>query len=411
MKSLWNSLRIILLVAASGLLITSCNGDSMTRIDILEGIVWFDQDEDGILDEDEEGVEGVMIHLFSLGDEETRTTYTDKDGAYVFRDTGKGTRYLQFEEPEGYHFTEQHVGDNVWLDSDADPLSGYTENFEHYDDDEGYPFHAGLIMELIAELPPTPEPPPKDVVYALHNYYELIEAPEEYRYSIDDLLKDDAMGDWIFSLSQEPITNPRPGTDILKFGGFMSEYNPEDPNPLFNPRILDCEGEESTEYRLICPQGAVDLVPGFYWFMIMQLDAPIPLNDTSTHYTYSVVVDQDGEIANNLKAAGWDWDYYLNTDRWYEATWNPSLGPWGLDVSDLPTGIYSNAKTNARVLIVDEIVVFMIPGDEVLTKDQILARFTGFGHDGSFMAPNSSGDVSGANPAEDPLMFEGIIGY
>lgn len=365
--------------------------------------VWFDKDEDGIQDPDEKGVDGVMVRLFSLDGVPTKVTTTDADGMYNFQGMESGRYYIAFLLPPGYKFTWQQEGDDATVDSDADPVTGFTPNFEYKAGTIHWDYDAGLKMELVAEEP-TPEPTPKEVSWAIPSFYEYVDLPFAIRQAIDAGLIDDAVRDYIYSQSIQNIINPRPATDILKFGGFMTEFDPLNPHSLFQPKMIDCdkeEGEQEDETGLICPKGAADLVPGKVWFLVMKLDAPVPMKDETTHYTYSVVVDKDGEPGNNFQAQSpFDWDYYQNTDRWYELTWNPAMGAWGINISDIASGIYNTAESNARALIVGDVIVFMIPGEEIMTTDGIFIRFTAFGDDGTFSVENSSGDVDGADPTE-----------
>lgn len=391
-----------LLAVITSLLVPACK----KKAGMIGDYVWFDENENGIQDPDERGLEGVTVQLFSLDEVPTKVTTTDADGMYNFQGMKSGRYYIAFVLPKDYKFTWQYEGDDSTLDSDADPVTGFTENFEYEAGTIHWDHDAGLKMVLVAEEP-TPVPTPTEVSWALPSYYEFIDLPYSIRQAIDAGLLEDAVRDWIYSQSMQEIINPRPATDILKYWGFWTDFDPQNPNPLFSPKILDCDKEEEEETGLICPKDAADLVPGKVWFLVMKLDAPIPMDDETTHYTYSFVVDKDGDPANNFQAQSpFDWDYYQNTDRWYELTWKPDLGAWGINISDIGSSVYNTAESNARALITGDVIVMLIPGEEILTSDGIHVRFTAFGHDGSFSAPNSSGDVSGTDPTEELIKFK-----
>ena len=90
--------------------------------------VFVDLDKDGLQDEGEFGVPGVLVTLtgagpdgvFGTADDFVRTTTTDASGNYLFDELPAGDYILDFEAPEGFTFTKKNVGDDDTIDSDVD---------------------------------------------------------------------------------------------------------------------------------------------------------------------------------------------------------------------------------------------------------------------------------------------------
>ena len=91
-------------------------------------LVWLDQNENGIQDSGEVGIEGVTVNLLnSNGSPTGLSTITDADGLYSFT-VVPGIYMLEFTAPGG-SWTLQDVGNDDSLDSDADPTTGRTAAF------------------------------------------------------------------------------------------------------------------------------------------------------------------------------------------------------------------------------------------------------------------------------------------
>src|SRR5205823_2127101 len=95
----------------------------------ISGFVWYDVDVDGIQDGDEPAVYGITIRLFDATGHEISSTVTDDRGFYEFHGVAPGSYYLKFEAPAGGAFTLENQGTNPSIDSDADPLTGFTYVF------------------------------------------------------------------------------------------------------------------------------------------------------------------------------------------------------------------------------------------------------------------------------------------
>ena len=95
--------------------------------------VWEDLDGDGIQDDNEPGIPGVLVTLTGtdvFGNPVTGTMTTDMDGFYLFTGLTPGIYKLTFQTPTGFISTEPNVGTDDAVDSDADPLMGGMTNFE-----------------------------------------------------------------------------------------------------------------------------------------------------------------------------------------------------------------------------------------------------------------------------------------
>ncbi len=91
--------------------------------------VWEDLDKDGIQDGDEPAIEGVVVNLYDPTDltEAIRTTTTDATGFYEFTDLTPGDYQVEFVAPEGLGFTSPFQGTDPALDSNADPMTGFSD--------------------------------------------------------------------------------------------------------------------------------------------------------------------------------------------------------------------------------------------------------------------------------------------
>ena len=124
--------------------------------------VWYDKNKDGIQDEDEKGVEGIIVVLerCESGDvwdedawEVVATTKTDEDGKYIFENLQPGRYRVAFGLNKPWIVTVSRVGDAA-LDSDAIRQSGdyyYTSAFFLNAGDSDMTWDAGIYK-------PTPIP-------------------------------------------------------------------------------------------------------------------------------------------------------------------------------------------------------------------------------------------------------------
>lgn len=95
--------------------------------------VWHDQNENGIQDSGEPGIEGVTITLEGTSDAGatvSRTVNSASDGSYIIDGLPAGTYKITFERPSGYVGSPQYIGIDDAIDSDADPITGMTDFFD-----------------------------------------------------------------------------------------------------------------------------------------------------------------------------------------------------------------------------------------------------------------------------------------
>jgi hypothetical protein len=84
--------------------------------------VWFDYNKNGIQDQDEEGVAGVQVDLYTEAGVFVKSDVTDADGLYLFTELEPGAYYVEFATPQGYSFTKYNVNNNTEDAADSDPL-------------------------------------------------------------------------------------------------------------------------------------------------------------------------------------------------------------------------------------------------------------------------------------------------
>lgn len=85
----------------------------------LSGLAWFDANQNGIRDPDENGIPAVSVQLYSADGALVATTTTDANGQYTFVNLLPGGYYVFFTAPPGYQSTDENQGDDDTVDSDA----------------------------------------------------------------------------------------------------------------------------------------------------------------------------------------------------------------------------------------------------------------------------------------------------
>src|SRR5690606_19760629 len=90
----------------------------------ITGRAWQDENANGLQDDDEPGLEGVLVQLLDANGDAMDEKHTGPDGEYILDDIVVDSNFqLAFYPPKGYGFTEMGVGDDS-LDSDVGPQSG-----------------------------------------------------------------------------------------------------------------------------------------------------------------------------------------------------------------------------------------------------------------------------------------------
>jgi hypothetical protein len=95
----------------------------------LGGIVWIDNNKNGIRDNSEKGLPWVTIDLFDCSGRWLGYTLSDADGFYRFSELEEGEYNLQFsliDNNAGYTFTIKNAGNDVTIDSDVEMINEST---------------------------------------------------------------------------------------------------------------------------------------------------------------------------------------------------------------------------------------------------------------------------------------------
>ncbi len=115
-------------------------GDSLENIDaglknvvnnILQGMVWLDENCNGLMDPDEPGIQGVGVNVYDLDGNTVSSAITALSGQYFMIGLFDGDYIYEFVPPSGYNFTESNIGTNDEIDSDVVNILngiGTTEN-------------------------------------------------------------------------------------------------------------------------------------------------------------------------------------------------------------------------------------------------------------------------------------------
>ncbi len=130
------------------------NEDDNLTIDIglykktycLGDFIWYDNDNDGIQDDGEEGVADVNITLYNSSNEELGTDTTDSGGKYEFCNLSSDDYYIVVDKstlPDGYEITSQNQGDDDNNDSDINPDDGKSDTVT-ISDDNNYSLDGGI---------------------------------------------------------------------------------------------------------------------------------------------------------------------------------------------------------------------------------------------------------------------------
>ncbi len=118
--------------------------------------VWVDANVNGIQDDGEEGVPGVIVNLYA-NDTLVTTTTTGIDGRYLFTGLVPGSYFVEFDLsalPPGYEeyiVTHRDVGgdENDAVDSDADRTTGRTHSVTLASGDENLTLDMGIYLPVV----------------------------------------------------------------------------------------------------------------------------------------------------------------------------------------------------------------------------------------------------------------------
>ena len=138
---------------------TLAAGERNTNIDagfkpngLLGDKVWNDENQNGIQDPSETGIDSVTVKLFSCDGTFLKETITNANGNYTFTNLLSGSYYVQFTLPNGLNFTTKDIGTNDNFDSDADVNDGKTECITYNLGDIVTNIDAGMYEDKVADI-------------------------------------------------------------------------------------------------------------------------------------------------------------------------------------------------------------------------------------------------------------------
>jgi protocatechuate 3,4-dioxygenase beta subunit len=121
------------------------------ELSTLGDTVWYDDNQNGIQDEDEFGAEGIKVMLYS-GTTVVQTAVTDLHGVYVFRAVREGTYTVEFSNlSNAYRISPQNVGDDK-TDSDSDVKTGRSDTIVVTTGINNLDVDMGIYSELFSTI-------------------------------------------------------------------------------------------------------------------------------------------------------------------------------------------------------------------------------------------------------------------
>lgn len=117
----------------------------------LGDFVWLDKNEDGVQDDSEMGIEGVLVKLLDSSRNVLSTTRTDNGGKYSFMDLIPGSYIVEFSPGDFYRLTERNKGSDPAKDSNSDSEGRAAATLISGDNDttidSGYLMNSGISIE------------------------------------------------------------------------------------------------------------------------------------------------------------------------------------------------------------------------------------------------------------------------
>ncbi len=109
--------------------------------------VWDDYNGNGLQDGIEPGLSNVLVQVYDSQTNLASVTRTDANGHWLAEGIGPGTFFVKFNLPGGgYEFSPQHVGTNTAIDSDADPVTGLTDDITMSSNETNLTIDAGMHL-------------------------------------------------------------------------------------------------------------------------------------------------------------------------------------------------------------------------------------------------------------------------
>jgi protocatechuate 3,4-dioxygenase beta subunit len=149
-----------LFTVSSGIGRSDINAGAVRPHNELSGLVWWDENEDGLYDLEEDLMEGMTVWLLNTNLQLLDEAVTGPTGRYAFSDLPNGPYILQFVQASSMLFTDRNVGLDDEVDSDVDDF-GYTSAINLSGQTIERFVFAGLIdnsRPSISEIYPNPVP-------------------------------------------------------------------------------------------------------------------------------------------------------------------------------------------------------------------------------------------------------------
>ena len=117
-------------------LITITSGENNKTMDgglykatLIGDFIWYDKNANGIQEEEESGISGVIVNLYDHLGIKIATDTTDGDGKYDFTNIIPGTYTIEIEKPSGYINSPKEQGTHDGEDSNLNPATSITDSF------------------------------------------------------------------------------------------------------------------------------------------------------------------------------------------------------------------------------------------------------------------------------------------
>ena len=281
----------------------------------LGSFVWFDTNQDGILDPGEQPFPGVTVNLFDSFGNLVGTQTTGSDGAWLFTGLTPDDYVVEFLTPPGFLLTTQDSGTDNGLDSDADPLSGFTAPITLGSGENNLSVFAGVFMDNPLCIDHSLEGPVRLIwntfleqinVISVINSCEAADTVTLTVYDIDGNQVDQVMTSLAGNATRDFIVNDFNGVGVDTYGfldvsfsnpgcaqGYQSFYRLGD--ELLNSGAPEIEfqiklpfkggitGPGYLTFNTIHPAGDADaIVPN--WLQVTNLDATVAKTFTSNLY-------------------------------------------------------------------------------------------------------------------------------
>ncbi|MEM8688473.1 MAG: SdrD B-like domain-containing protein [Pseudomonadota bacterium] len=120
------------------------------------GTVWFDDNQNGVMDDGEGGHAGLTVQLYDVARNLVSETVSDADGTYQFDELAEGDYRIVFRFTGDYYFTEKHMADNAadQIDSDVNVVQSGTDTFTLGTGPHDDAMNAGIILVDFPEPDP-----------------------------------------------------------------------------------------------------------------------------------------------------------------------------------------------------------------------------------------------------------------